>query len=131
MRVKYYVEDDVLVMESVPGGDSGGSLWDYFSIYYDMVEATEEITKLTVHHASTYFPLSAERGYDQGTDTMTFGDKPDAGCQVRDHGDFVSYHQWHDEDDGWDVVAIDVPRASELLVQAIAALPQPLDIQMP
>ena len=71
--------------------------------------------------------MSAERGYDAATDTLTLGDKPDAGADYRvvDNGDFVSYRQWFDDGSGWDIVAVDLRQASIHLAPVLAALAQP------
>ena len=75
-----------------------------------------------------FLPLDAERSYDPDTDTLTLGDKPDADYRVVDNGDFVSYRQWFDDGSEWDVVALDLRRASVHLAPAIAALPQPAPV---
>ena len=77
---------------------------------------------------SRFLPLSAERGYDADTDTLTLGDKPDADYRVVDNGDFVSYRQWFDDGSEWDVVAVDLRRASVHLAPVLAARPRPAPV---
>ena len=75
-----------------------------------------------------FFHLRAERGYDADTDTLTLGDKPDADYRVVDNGNFVSYRQWFDDGSEWDVVAVDLRRASVHLAPVLAARSQPMPV---
>ncbi len=126
MRVKYYPEEDALIMDISRGGCSGATLRDYFDVILVFEsEDTENIARVRLLHATDFLPLGAERGYDADTDTLTLGDKPTADYRVVDNGDFVSYRQWFDDGSEWDVVAVDLRRASVHLAPALAALPQP------
>ena len=128
MRVSYYAEDDALVLEAFRGGRSGAALRDDFGIILNLAdEGSEDVTRIDILDVSWFLPLSAERGYDADTDTLTLGDKPDADANYRvvDNGDFVSYRQWFDDGSEWDVVAVDLRQASKYLAPALAALPQP------
>ena len=59
---------------------------------------------------------------------LTLGDKPAADFRVVDNGDFVSYRQWFDDGSEWDVVAVDLRRASVHLAPVIAAHAQPAPV---
>ncbi len=123
MQVNYYSEDDALVITATPGGRSGGTLREDFRVILTFEdEEVENVTRLRVLDATRFLPLDAERGYDADTDTLTLGDKPDADYLVVDNGDFVSYRQWFDDGSEWDVVAVDLRRASVHLAPALDAL---------
>ena len=127
MRVKYYAEDDALVIESFRGGCSGGTLRDDFGVILNFADVgSEDVARIDVLHVTDFLPLDTERGYDADTDTLTLGDKPDADADYRvvDNGDFVSYRQWFDDGSQWDVVALDLRQASKYLAEVIAARPQ-------
>ncbi len=128
MQVSYYPEDDVLILIASPKGGGGGTLredfWVIFAIDGDD-EGDENITRVDIHNVSRFLPLTADRGYDAATDTLTLGDKPTAEFRAVDNGDFVSYRQWFDDGSEWDIVAVDLRRASEHLAPVIATLPQP------
>ena len=128
MRVKYYAEDDAMVIEAFRGGCSGGALRDDFGVILNFAdEGSEDVTRIDILNVSWFLPLSAERGYDADTDTLTLGDKPDADADYRvvDNGDFVSYRQWFDDGSEWDIVAVDLRQASKYLAPALAALSRP------
>ena len=128
MRVKYYAEDDALVIEAFRGGCSGGTLRDDFGVILNFADVgSEDVARIDILNVSWFLPLSAERGYDADTDTLTLGDKPDAAADYRvvDNGDFVSYRQWFDDGSEWDIVAVDLRQASIHLAPALAALSQP------
>ena len=126
MRVRYYAEDDALIIIANPLGLSGGTLRDDFRVILDFAdESSEDVTRIDILDVSRFLPLRAERGYDADTDTLTLGDKPDADYRVADNGDFVSYRQWFDDGSQWDVVALDLRQASQYLAPAIATLSQP------
>ncbi len=126
MEIKYYPEEDVLLIIKSPSGCSGGSLRDDFGVIYTSDNSRHDnVTRVDIHHVSYFLPLRPERGYDAGSDTLTLGDKPDGDYRVVDNGDFVSYRQWFDDGGGWDIVAVDLRRASELLAPALAAHSQP------
>ena len=128
MQVKYYAEDDVLIMTAFRGGCSGGTLRDDFGVIFVFEGGgSENVARMRLLNVSDFLPLSAERGYDAATDTLTLGDKPDAGADYRvvDNGDFVSYRQWFDDGSGWDIVAVDLRQASIHLAPVLAALAQP------
>ena len=131
MEVKYYPEDDALIMDIARGGCSGGTLRDDFGVILVFEsECDENIARVRVLNVSDFLPLSAERGYDADTDTLTLGDKPepDADYRVVDNGDFVSYRQWFDDGSEWDVVALDLRRASAHLAPVLAARSQPATV---
>ena len=129
MEANYYVEDDTLVLTANPRGRSGGALRDDFGIILTFVdEDSEDITRMRVLHITDFLPLGPERGYDADTDTLTLGDKPEADCRAVENGDFVGYWQECDGGRYWDVVAVDLRRASVHLAPAIAALPQPAPV---
>ena len=126
MPVKYYAEDDALIIIANQGGLSGGTLRDDFRVILDFAdESSDDVTRIDIIDVSRFLPLSAERGYDADTDTLTLGDKPDADYRVVDNGDFVSYRQWFDDGSEWDVVAVDLRRASVHLAPVLAARPRP------
>ena len=128
MQVKYYAEDDVLIMTAFRGGCSGGTLRDDFGVIFVFEGGgSENVARMRLLNVSDFLPLDAERGYDADTDTLTLGDKPDADADYRvvDNGDFVSYRQWFDDGSGWDIVAVDLRQASQHLAPALAALAQP------
>ncbi len=128
MRVRYFPEDDIveLFVARTKGG-SGAALRDYFGVILTFAEeGSEDVTCLDILGVSRFLPLCAEKGYDAATDTLTLGDKPDAGYRMVDNGDFVSYLQWFGDGSEWDNVAVDLRRASVHLAQVIAAQPQPL-----
>ena len=128
MQVKYYPEDDALIMIASPGGRSGGALRDDFGVILTFEDVgIENVVRVDVLNVSWFLPLRSERGYDADTDTLTLGDKPDADADYRvvDNGDFVSYRQWFDDGSGWDIVAVDMRQASKYLAPALAALAQP------
>ncbi|MYC32794.1 MAG: hypothetical protein F4X64_06420 [Chloroflexi bacterium] len=128
MQVKYYREEDVLLIIGSRDGRSGGTLRDDFGVIFALEdEGIENITRLDLHRVTRFLPLDAKRGYDADSDTLTMGDKPepDADFRVVDNGDFVSYRQWFDDGSEWDVVAVDLRQASVHLAPALAALPQP------
>ena len=129
MQVKYYSEEDVLIIIASRDGRSGGTLRDDFGVIFALEdEGVENITRVDLHRATRFLPLDAERGYDADTDTLTLGDKPDADYRVVDNGDFVSYRQWFDDGSEWDVVAVDLRRASVHLAPVIADRPQPAPV---
>jgi len=131
MRVRYYAEEDVLLLIASPKGGGGGTLRDDFRVIFAIDgedEGDESITRVDIHDVSRFLPLRAERGYDADTDTLTLGDKPDADYRVVDNGDFVSYRQWFDDGSEWDVVAVDLRRASVHLAPALAALSPPMPV---
>ncbi len=131
MEVKYYPEDDVLLIIKSRRGRSGGTLRDDFGVIFTLEDVgNENVTRVAVHDATRFLPLDAEPGYDADTDTLTLGDKPepDADYRVVDNGDFVSYRQWFDDGSEWDVVALDLRRASVHLAPAIAARYQPAPV---
>ena len=126
MQVKYYADDDVLIMTASKGGCSGGTLRDDFGVIFTFEgDGSENIARVRVLNITDFLPLGVERGYDADTDTLTLGDKPDADYRVVDNGDFVSYRQWFDDGSGWDIVAVDLRQASQHLAPALAALAQP------
>ncbi len=127
MQAKYYAEDDALVISGNRRGRSGAALRDDFGIILDLEDVgSEDVTRIDILNVSWFLPLSAERGYDADTDTLTLGDKPDADADYRvvDNGDFVSYRQWFDDGSEWDIVAVDLRQASKYLAPALGALPQ-------
>ena len=129
MEVKYFPEDDALIMDISRGGCSGATLRDDFGIILVFEsESVEDIARVRVLHISDFLPLDAERGYDADTDTLTMGDKPTSDFRVVDNGDFVSYRQWFDDGSEWDVVAVDLRQASVHLAPVLAALPQPASV---
>ena len=133
MRVRYYAEEDVLLLIASPKGGGGGTLRDDFRVIFAIDgedEGDENITRVDILDVSRFLPLRAERGYDTDTDTLTLGDKPepDADFRVVDNGDFVSYRQWFDDGSEWDVVAVDLRRASVHLAPALAARSQPVPV---
>ena len=129
MQVKYYSEEDVLIIIASRDGRSGGTLRDDFGVIFALEdEGVENITRVDLHRATRFLPLSAERGYDANTDTLTLGDKPEADYRVVDNGDFVSYRQWFDDGSEWDVVAVDLRRASVHLAPVLAARAQPAPV---
>ena len=129
MEVKYYPEEDVVLIIKSHGGRSGGTLRDDFGVIFTFEDVgNENITRVDIHDVSYCLPLEAERGYDADTDTLTLGDKPTADYRVVDNGDFVSYRQWFDDGSEWDVVALDLRQASVHLAPVIAALPQPAPV---
>lgn len=126
MQAKYYAEDDALVISGTQRGHSGAALRDDFGVILDLAdEGSEDVTRIDILNLSWFLPLSAERGYDADTDTLTLGDKPDADYRVVGNGDFVSYRQWFDDGSGWDIVAVELRQASKYLAPALAALPRP------
>ena len=129
MEVKYYPEDDVLLIIKSRRGRSGGTLRDDFDIIFTLEDVgNENVTRVAVHGVTRFLPLDAERGYDADSDTLTLGDKPFTDYRVVDNGDFVSYRQWFDDGSEWDVVALDLRRASAHLAPAIIALTQPSSV---
>ena len=131
MEVSYYYEEDVLILIASPKGGGGGTLRDDFGVIYVIDgehEDDENITRVDIHDVSRFLPLRAERGYNAQTDTLTLGDKPAADFRVVDNGDFVSYRQWFDDGSEWDVVAVDLRRASVHLAPVIAAHAQPAPV---
>ena len=131
MRVRYYAEEDVLLLIASPKGGGGGTLRDDFRVIFAIDgedEGDENITRVDIHDVSRFLPLRAERGYDADTDTLTLGDKPDVDYRVVDNGDFVSYRQWFDDGSEWDVVAVDLRRASVHLAPVLAARSQPMPV---
>ena len=129
MQVKYYSEEDVLIIIASRDGRSGGTLRDDFGVIFALEdEGVENITRVDLHRATRFLPLSAERGYDADTDTLTLGDKPDTDFRVVDNDDFVSYRQWFDDGSEWDVVAVDLRRASVHLAPVLAARAQPAPV---
>ena len=129
MEVKYYQEEDVLLIIKYRRGRSGGTLRDDFWVIFTFEDVgNENITRVDIHDVSRFLPLRAERGYDASTDTLTLGDKPAADFRVVDNGDFVSYRQWFDDGSEWDVVAVDLRQASVHLAPVIAAHAQPAPV---
>ena len=133
MRVRYYAEEDVLLLIASPKGGGGGTLRDDFRVIFAIDgedEGDENITRVDILDVSRFLPLRAERGYDADTDTLTLGDKPERGADYRvvDNGDFVSYRQWFDDGSEWDVVAVDLRRASVHLAPALAARSRPMPV---
>ena len=125
MRVKYYEEDDVAVLTARSEYADGSTLRDDLGVILTYAsEDTEEVTEIDIFGVSRFLPLSAERGYDADTDTLTLGDKPNADYRVVDDGPFVSYRQWFDDGSEWDVVALDVRQASKHMAKVAAAMPQ-------
>lgn len=126
MEVKYYLEEDVVLIIQSRGGCSGGTLRDDFWVIFTFEDSdNENITRMDIHDVSRFLPLSAERGYDADTDTLTLGDKPDADYRVVENGDFAGYWQECNSGRYWDIVAVDLRQASVHLAPALAALPQP------
>lgn len=122
MRVKYYAEDDALIVIGTPGGRSGAALRDYWEVILTLAdEGSELITRLTVLRATNFLPLNPARGYDPNTDTLTLGDKPDADYRVVENGDFAGYWQKCDGGRYWDIVAVDLRQASVHLAPVLAA----------
>ena len=100
---------------------------DDFGVIFTFEDVgSENVTRMRILYVADFLPLSAERGYDADTDTLTLGDKPDADADYRvvDNGDFLSYRQWFDDGSEWDIVAVDLRQASKYLAPALAALPQ-------
>ena len=129
MEVKYYPEDDVLLIIKSRGGCSGATLRDDFGVIFTFEDVgNDNITRVDIHDVSYLLPLDAERGYDAGTDTLTLGDKPDADYRAVDNGDFVGYWQECDGGRYWDIVAVDLRRASVHLAPVMAAWPQPASV---
>ena len=129
MEANYYAEDDTLVLTANRRGRSGGALRDDFGVILTFVdEGSEDITRMRVLHITDFLPLDAERGYDADTDTLTLGDKSDADCRVVKSGDFVGYWQECDGGRYWDVVAVDLRRASVHLAPVLAARAQPAPV---
>ena len=129
MEVSYYAEDDALILTAVPGGRSGAALRDYFEIILTLSDVGSElITRLTVLNAADFFPLDAGRGYDADTDTLTLGDKPDGTYRMVENGDFAGYWQECDGGRYWDIVAVDLRRASVHLAPVLSALSQPAPV---
>ena len=129
MEANYYAENDTLVLTANRRGRSGGALRDDFGVILTFVdEGSEDITRMRVLHVTDFLPLDTRRGYDADTDTLTLGDKPDSDCRVVENGDFVGY--WQECDDGkyWDVVAVDLRRASVHLAPVLAARSQPAPV---
>lgn len=125
VKVKYYAEEDALIIIMNRRGRSGGTLRDDFGVILDFEdEGSQNVTRIDILDVSRFLPLRTERGYDADTDTLTLGDKPTADYRVVDNGDFVSYRQWFDDGSEWDVVAVDLRRASVHLAPVLAALPQ-------
>ena len=125
MQVKYYPEDDALIMDIARGGCSGSTLRDDFGVILVFEsEGSENIARVRVLHIRDFLPLDAERGYDADTDTLTLGDKPTSDYRLVDNGVFVSYRQWFDDGSEWDVVAVDIRQASVHLAPVISALSQ-------
>ena len=126
MRTRYYEEDDVAVLtERRAHRSSGGILRDDFDVILTYAsEGSEEVTQIDIFGVSRFLPLSAERGYDADTDTLTLGDKPTADYRVVDDGPFVSYRQWFDDGSEWDVVALDIRQASKHMAKVADAMPQ-------
>ena len=126
MEVNYYPDDDVLLIIKSGDGRSGGTLRDDFGVIFTFEDVgNENITRVDIHDVSHLLPLDADRGYDADTDILTMGDKPDADYRVVDNDDFVGYWQECDGGRYWDIVAVDLRRASEHLAPVIAELPQP------
>ena len=129
MEVKYYPEDDVLLIIKSHSGRSGGTLRDDFGVIFTFEDVgNDNITRLDIHDVSHFLPLDAERGYDADTDTLTLGDKPDSDYRAVDNGDFVGYWQECDGGRYWDIVAVDLRQASVHLAPVLAALPQPASV---
>lgn len=129
MIVKHYAEDDALIIIANSRGRSGGTVRDDFRVILDFVdEGSEDVTRIDILDVSRFLPLCAERGYDAETDTLTLGNKPDADYREVDNGDFVSYRLWFDDGSEWDVVAVDLRRASVHLAPALAALSHPMPV---
>ena len=129
MEANYYAEDDTLVLTANRRGRSGGALRDDFGVILTFVdEGSEDITRMRVLHVTDFLPLDIERGYDADADTLTLGDKPDANCRVVESGDFVGYWQECDGGRYWDVVAVDLRRASAHLAPVLAARSQPMPV---
>ena len=129
MKVKYYAEDDALIIIANGQGRSGGTVRDDFRVILDFADkGSENVTRIDILDVSRFLPLRAERGYDADTDTLTLGDKPDADYRVVDNGNFVSYRQWFDDGSEWDVVAVDLRRASVHLAPVLAARSQPMPV---
>lgn len=129
MEVKYYPEDDVLLIIKSHSGRSGGTLRDDFGIIFTFEDVgNDNVTRLDIHDVSYFLPLDAERGYDADTDTLTLGDKPDADYRAVDNGDFVGYWQECAGGRYWDIVAVDLRQASVHLAPVLAALPQPAQV---
>ena len=129
MKVKYYAEDDALIIIANGRGRSGGTVRDDFRVILDFAdEGSEDVTRIDILDVSRFLPLRAERGYDAETETLTLGDKPDADFRVVDNGDFVSYRQWFDDGSEWDVVAVDLQQASAHPAPVLATLPQPMPV---
>ena len=129
MEVKYYPEDDVLLIIKSHSGCSGGTLRDDFGVIFTFEDVgNDNITRLDIHDVSYFLPLDAERGYDADTDTLTLGDKPDSDYRAVDNDDFVGYWQECDGGRYWDIVAVDLRQASVHLAPVLAALPQPASV---
>ena len=129
MKVKYYAEDDALIIIANGRGRSGGTVRDDFRVILDFAdEGSEDVTRIDILDVSRFLPLRAERGYDAETETLTLGDKPDADFRVVNNGDFVSYRQWFDDGSEWDVVAVDLQQASAHPAPVLATLPQPMPV---
>ena len=129
MEANYYAEDDTLVLTANRRGRSGGALRDDFGVILTFVdEGSEDITRIRVLHVTDFLPLDAKRGYDADTDTLTLGDKSDADCRAVKNGDFVGYWQECDGGRYWDVVAVDLRRASVHLAPVLAARSQPAPV---
>ncbi len=131
MRVRYYPDDDGVALVAANKGGDGATVRDDFGVILEFAgEGSEDITRMDVLRVSRFLPLSAERGYDAETDTLTLGFKPnsDERYRVVDNGDFVSYRQWFDDGSEWDVVAVDLRQASVHLAKVIASQPPAPDL---
>ena len=125
MYVRYFAEDDGVMLIAKDDYGDGGSLRDDFGVILEYSgEGSEDIARLDILRVSRFLPLCAEKGYDAATDTLTLGDKPAADYRIVDNGDFVSYLQWFDDGSEWDIVAVDLRQASVHLAKVIAACSQ-------
>ena len=122
MEIRYYADEDVVDLTASDFEiGSGATLRDDFRVILTFARrGSEDVSQIDILDVSRFLPLSAERGYDADTDTLTLGFKPDSDFRVVDNGEFVSYLQWFDDGSEWDVVALDLRHASKHLAQPIA-----------
>ena len=120
-----------MIQNSVEDGAEERSAGQFLGSYTSLLQDEGSEIDYEVgpcYDATDFLPLGAERGYDANTDTLTLGHKPDANYRVVENGDFAGYWQECDGGRYWDVVAVDLRRASVHLAPALAALPQPAPV---
>ena len=130
MQATYDAESNVLrVWNGQPIADTASLLRGPDAAVHLGTQGGHDVVGFLVVGASAH--LRFEVGYDATSDVLTIGDTVDDPLLTTENGDLLGYWEVDEQEpDGFrDPVGVAIRHASKHLAPAIAALPQPLDIQ--